>query len=66
VQHRLVLVEVLDELGDAAPVVELVGALGLLPFVLDGDANALVEKRLFTEALISSLDAGIPRTYSCS
>ena len=57
VQQRLVLVKVLDELGDAAAVVELVRALGLLPLVLDGDADALVEERLFAQALGEFVEA---------
>src|SRR5215213_10286421 len=41
----------LDELGDAAAVVELVRTLGLLALVLDGDADAFVQERLLAEAL---------------
>ena len=43
VEHRLVLVQVLDELADAAVVLELVALAGAL--VGDGDAQAGVEER---------------------
>src|SRR6185369_614268 len=51
VQRRLVLVQVLYELGDAALVIELVRPLRLLTLVFDRDADALVEKRLLTQPL---------------
>jgi len=54
VQDGLVLVEVLDELGDASAVVELVRALGLLTLVLDGDADALI-KNAFSRRRSESL-----------
>ena len=50
-QRRLVLVQMLDELGDAALVVKLVRALRLFAFILDRDANAFVQKGLFAQAL---------------
>ena len=51
VQRALVLVEVLDEFGDAAFVVKLVRLFGFFALVLDENANALVEKRLFAKTL---------------
>ena len=41
----------LDELGDAALVIKLVRLLRLFTLVLDRDANAFVEKRLFAQPL---------------
>ena len=41
----------LYEFGDAALVVKLVRLFRLFAFVLDGDANALVEKGLFAKPL---------------
>ena len=50
VQHALVLVEVLDEFGDAAPIVELVRLLRFFAFVFDRDANTFIEKSFFAQA----------------
>ena len=50
-QRALVLVEMLDELGDAALVIELVRLFWLFAFVLDRDADALVEKGLLAQPL---------------
>jgi len=51
VQDRLVLVEVLDEFGDAAAIVELVRLLRLFALVVDRDADTFIEKSLFAQAL---------------
>ena len=50
-QDGLVLVQVLDELGDATLVVELVRALGLLALVADGDAHTFVQEGFFAQSL---------------
>ena len=51
VKRRFVLVEMFYKLSDAALVVKLVRALGFFAFILDRDANALVEKGLLSEPL---------------
>ena len=53
----LVLVEMLDELGDSAFVVELVRLFRLLALVFDGDADAFVQKCLFAQALGQFVEA---------
>ena len=51
VKRSLVLIKMFDKLGDAAFVVKLVRALRLFAFIFDRDANALVEKSFFSQAL---------------
>ena len=53
----LVLIQVLDKLGNAAFVVELVRTLGLFALILDGDANAFVEKRFLAQPLRKLVEA---------
>ena len=50
-QDGLVLVQVLDELGDAALVVEFVRTLGLLALVADGYAHTFVQESFFAQSL---------------
>ena len=50
VQHILVFVEVLHELGNAAAIIKLVRTFRFLAFVMNGDTDALVEKSLFAQA----------------
>ena len=51
VQHGLAAVEVLDELGDAAAVVELVGLHGIRALVGQRDGQALVQEGQLAQAL---------------
>ena len=50
-KRSLVAVEMLDEFGNAALVIELVRFFGLFAFVLDKDADTLVKKGLFAKTL---------------
>ncbi len=50
-QHTLVFVEVLNELGDTAPIIEFVSALGLFALVLNRDSNTFVEESFFSQPL---------------
>src|SRR6266511_680657 len=56
---KLVLVQVLDEFGDAALVNELVLLLGVGAFVDDGDPDPLVEERLLAQPFGEFIEAEI-------
>src|SRR6476660_8033559 len=50
-KRALVFIEMFDKLSNATFVIELVGALRFLTFILNRDAYSLVEESLFSESL---------------
>ena len=60
-QRTLVFVQMLDELGNAALVIKLVRLFALVPLVLDEDADAFVQERLFAKPLGELFKAVIGR-----